>query len=810
MKHGHYFITISFIIIIHLNKLKCNEKSKFRIIEYYEEPSLPLDTLCTTQENNIKCITLCTHTSIDRIHLIAAQSLYWQGPMSISIIIQNKAEDWDKLNDFVKDHFNGESSSTLANFASIHVVVTNELIDKKTYPINMLRNIAMKNAHSDWVFNVDIDFIPNLSSHSKALEHKKYIIDSYFKSSKKAAFVVPAFETDKPRLLKMNTMPYAQFKENLQTILPKDKSSLRDMYKKHELAGFHEKSFPKGHGQTNLPKWFEDGGSYEIKYGDKYEPFLIFNRLTTPVYDEDFEGRYYNKVSHVWELHENKFKFFVLKDLFIIHLNHQRFSDADTRENNLKKFHEKKKQTGTTVQQKTVEMNDAIDNVLSHPDFKIKDGKLIGWSCIFGECSFQKCSMNDEQLCLFISSDYQDMIKINGFPHQNLIALAQKVDIISYQKVNYKSIRELLELRVNIELLENIDLETPLEVWIEIQFHNNGKESKSVYPLEIEKCENIAKRKSILSFKPFKIYDDDILSMSIGIMYNIENKLQKEIAIKSAEVKFIQGNEKFLPLDLNDLYRIEKNIFAVHDVSNKSITLVCHSYIEDFPEIKESLIEWGKQGLISLSLYAVSPSTTLKVLKDESHWMKDHYIHIITPHYKNLEYPDHILINTGMEAAKTEWILLTDLNIKITKSLKIQELLKDINIMHDGSNKNLFILPVYDKVRSVYQEEDENSFINTKEKSFERVESPDLYPLPFPMIFRRDQFPNEKFLKSSKRFTSLAQLWIMRELSKTSKEPILLNDHFLFRRNNAYTSFESQYDHQKMFNYVQYLSSFSE
>lgn len=213
--------------------------------------------------------------------------------MSVTVVINNKIEEWEKLNNFLKEHYNSDKGeSFLADYASIHVVVYNEPFDKTTYPINMVRNIAMKNAKSDWVFNVDIDFIPTFNGHMKAIQHKDFIIDTFMKTNKKSVFVVPAFETDKTRNMKLNDMKFSELKNTISAFLPRTKADLTSAIMNKEIELFHFRSFPKGHGPTNLTRWLEDFESYEIQYGDRFEPFLIMNRHHIPEYDEVFEGRY--------------------------------------------------------------------------------------------------------------------------------------------------------------------------------------------------------------------------------------------------------------------------------------------------------------------------------------------------------------------------------------------------------------------------------------------------------------------------------------------------------------------------------------
>ncbi|KAL9981153.1 hypothetical protein ACROYT_G009817 [Oculina patagonica] len=158
------------------------------------------------------------------------------------------------------------------------------------YPINRLRNIAIKNVKTQYVFMIDVDFVP--SPDLAILARNQILVYNETRNSTddKIAFVVPAFDGAR----------HANSRD-----LPETKEELVKMVKrKNKLAPFRQIESPLSHSSTNYTKWYHTNESYEVSgYQDKYEPYLIL-RLTPelPLYDERFTGYGMNKISHVIEL----------------------------------------------------------------------------------------------------------------------------------------------------------------------------------------------------------------------------------------------------------------------------------------------------------------------------------------------------------------------------------------------------------------------------------------------------------------------------------------------------------------------------
>ena len=78
------------------------------------------------------------------------------------------------------------------------------------------------------------------------------------------------------------------------------------------------------HGPTNFPRYLKNETSvfYKIEYKNVYEPYVMGYRPGLPRYWEEFRGYGYNKFSWFFELHRACYEFGVLRDFFLVHMNH--------------------------------------------------------------------------------------------------------------------------------------------------------------------------------------------------------------------------------------------------------------------------------------------------------------------------------------------------------------------------------------------------------------------------------------------------------------------------------------------------------
>lgn len=237
-------------------------------------------------------VTLALQLSMDRLLFLERLVNYWEGPLSVAIYLADC--DVGKLLNFIENW-----SDTLRDRKNIgyHLVFKT---DQVHYPVNYLRNVALENVNTPYVFLMDVDFVPmvDLYSHLKAAIK---LINPY---PQKKCLVVAAFESQRYR-----------------SSVPRSKAALLARLAARDLAPFRHHEWPRGHRATNYTRWTTANAPYEVEWQSDYEPYLVVHR-SVPKYDTRFSGFGWNKVSHSVELRAQGYRAVVLPGAFVVHTPH--------------------------------------------------------------------------------------------------------------------------------------------------------------------------------------------------------------------------------------------------------------------------------------------------------------------------------------------------------------------------------------------------------------------------------------------------------------------------------------------------------
>jgi hypothetical protein len=228
----------------------------------------------------------------------------------------SRIKDIDIFCDFYRQHKND------LGFVSFHIFIettTSSDDPPPLYPHNMLRNLALDHVASDYFLALDADFIPNADcfTHLQRMLQSDPTIQAQL--VKKTLLVLPAFE----RFVKYDKEPLPNTKHELLPILKEGT----------KIAPFHLRKYRHGHRPTNFTRWMEmeeqeDGAdhkssnSYPIAYHAGFEPYVVGLRQSAPRYWPYFRGFGFNKVSWIMEARASGHSFAVLRDSFVVHLNH--------------------------------------------------------------------------------------------------------------------------------------------------------------------------------------------------------------------------------------------------------------------------------------------------------------------------------------------------------------------------------------------------------------------------------------------------------------------------------------------------------
>ena len=131
-------------------------------------------------------VTLATQLSVDRLPLLCKSSEAWNGPVSASVYVRSGL-DVAKLAKWRR------KCKSIKQFVSFHLLTQPNIARSIPYPVNILRNIAIDGVETDFVFNVDVDFVPN----TDAVEHIMTLTEALPQAigkEQKYMLVIPAFE----------------------------------------------------------------------------------------------------------------------------------------------------------------------------------------------------------------------------------------------------------------------------------------------------------------------------------------------------------------------------------------------------------------------------------------------------------------------------------------------------------------------------------------------------------------------------------------------------------------------------------------
>lgn len=235
-------------------------------------------------------VTLVAHLSMDRLQMVEAICKHWEGPVSLALYTSDA-----EAQQFYRYVLNSETLSRRKNIG-YHIVYK----DEQFYPVNFLRNTALRNVVTPYVFLVDIDFLPMYNLY----ENLRKSIALNDMDIQKRALIVPAFETQHYRLN-----------------FPRTKADVLYMLDNGELFTFRYHVWSKGHAATNFAKWRAVTASYTVDWEPDFEPYVVVRR-DVPEYDPRFVGFGWNKVAHIIELDAQGYEFVVLPNAFMIHMPH--------------------------------------------------------------------------------------------------------------------------------------------------------------------------------------------------------------------------------------------------------------------------------------------------------------------------------------------------------------------------------------------------------------------------------------------------------------------------------------------------------
>uniref|UniRef100_A0A9J8ACU5 LARGE xylosyl- and glucuronyltransferase 1 n=1 Tax=Cyprinus carpio carpio TaxID=630221 RepID=A0A9J8ACU5_CYPCA len=235
-------------------------------------------------------VTLVAQLSMDRLQMLEAICKHWEGPISLALYLSDA-----EAQQFLRYSQGSEVLMSRSN-VGYHIVYK----EGQFYPVNLLRNVAMGQVNTPYMFLSDIDFLPMYGLYEYL---RKSVVQLDMGNTKKA-LVVPAFETLRYRLS-----------------FPKSKAELLSQLDMGTLFTFRYHVWTKGHAPTDFAKWRTATTPYRVQWEADFEPYVMVRR-ESPEYDRRFVGFGWNKVAHIMELDAQEYEFVVLPNAYMIHMPH--------------------------------------------------------------------------------------------------------------------------------------------------------------------------------------------------------------------------------------------------------------------------------------------------------------------------------------------------------------------------------------------------------------------------------------------------------------------------------------------------------
>lgn len=249
-------------------------------------------------------VTLATHSTVSNLPRLLQLLERWGGPISCAVHLPDPSAI-QTLYDFVQ-----KQNKTFHELVAFHV-----MLEKPSsaygYPINRMRNLALKNIDTEYFFICNVDFLPRKNAHSRLL--KFLSTKSVAKDKFRKLYVLPAFEFSLGKGGDRNHSKGTRFHD-----VPQSKLKLLSMLSSRKLQPFHMDSNVTGH------QWGKcaDGQTYPIDYRSMFEPYVVGAQYGIPTFNEQLRGFGMNETAWVVEAHSMGYQFEVLCDQFVVRMDH--------------------------------------------------------------------------------------------------------------------------------------------------------------------------------------------------------------------------------------------------------------------------------------------------------------------------------------------------------------------------------------------------------------------------------------------------------------------------------------------------------
>lgn len=215
-------------------------------------------------------LTLVTQISINRFDRLEKLCEEWDGHISVAFFVPSNRQIAKAVALIIT------SDILSLSRVNVHLVIAK---DSSSFPINLLRNIALRFSQSEHVFIHDADFMvpSNMNRILTRTASSRNIL-----AKQKSVFVIPAFEM---------TADHSLGSGDIVIDIPPSKQRVLEMLDKGYIQPFHPRG--KGHRATDYAAWRIMSKPYQVTWDRWYEPYLVFNKteMDFVAFDERFVGK---------------------------------------------------------------------------------------------------------------------------------------------------------------------------------------------------------------------------------------------------------------------------------------------------------------------------------------------------------------------------------------------------------------------------------------------------------------------------------------------------------------------------------------
>ncbi|XP_002740954.2 xylosyl- and glucuronyltransferase LARGE2s-like [Saccoglossus kowalevskii] len=243
-------------------------------------------------------ITLSLQSTFDRFYqMLERIATYWTGPISVAVYAT------DTQVQLIPAMFEMSQILKNRNNVAVHVGFVEREVGQ--YPFNHMRNIAMEEVNTTYLYIGEIDFLYKPTLYEELKDIVQWFVTSGGGMEMKA-LVVPAYEVNRLNV----------------SYIPSTKAELIRLWDNEDLHLFHFWDFPQGHLPSNYTKIMLEDQPYPIIWEKGYEPYVVLLNKALPDFPLRFSGQGHDKIAFIHILVLMGYEYWVLPDCWMVHTPH--------------------------------------------------------------------------------------------------------------------------------------------------------------------------------------------------------------------------------------------------------------------------------------------------------------------------------------------------------------------------------------------------------------------------------------------------------------------------------------------------------